>query len=97
MITIADLEKTAEQIVANLIDHETSINFIAGMVGILPEVAIAEKALPMIMGLLKFMQQETGKSLPEVFTDLMNHVTPGEPNSPILSPTLDDPSRPGSG
>jgi hypothetical protein len=96
MTTISDLEKTAQMIVDNIIDHETSINFIAGMMGIGPEVAIAEKFLPMIAGLLQFLQQSTGKPLIEVLPDLMNHITPGEPNLPSLGPPSQDPSAQGS-
>ena len=97
MISIADLEKTGEQIVQNLLDHQASINFIAGMMGIGPEVALAEKALPLLVGVLKFMQQESGKSLTEVFSDLMNHNIPGLPNSSALAGPSQDPSAQGSG
>lgn len=84
-LSLTDLEKTAEQIIENVIDHETTINAIAGMVGILPEVTLAEKFLPMVAGALQFMQQESGKPLTQVFIDFMNHITPGQPNSPILT------------
>lgn len=87
-ISIAEIEKTAESIVNNIIDHETSINLIAGMVGILPEVAVAEKALPIIAGVLQYMQGTSGKSLIQVFGDLMSHLTPGQPNSPVLAPNV---------
>lgn len=98
-VNIADLETTAIQIVQNVIDHESSINFIAGMMGVLPEVVLAEKFLPMLVGTLKFMQQSTGKPLTDVMGDLMNHISPGGPLSPILSPPgtptdgLDDASK----
>jgi hypothetical protein len=85
-VTAAGLESTGIAIVENIIDHEGSINMIAGMVGILPEVAFAEKFLPMIVGALKFMQEETGKSMAEVASDLMNHISPNGPLSPVLSP-----------
>lgn len=85
-VSIANLESTGIQIVQNVIDHEGTINMIAGMVGIAPEVAFAEKFLPMLVGTLKFMQQETGKGLADVFNDLMNHISPGGPLSPVLSP-----------
>ena len=84
-ISIADLAKTAENIVEGVIEHEGLINTIAGAVGILPQVALAEKALPLLAGVLKFMQQETGKDLIDVFGDLLGHLTPGKPNSPVLT------------
>lgn len=85
-ITIADLEKAAESIVEGVIDHEGLINVIAGTVGILPAVSLAEKALPLLAGVLQFLQQESGKGLVETFTDLINHLTPGQPNAPALAP-----------
>ena len=85
MVTAVDLEKTGQQIVESIIDHEGTINMIAGMVGILPEVAFAEKFLPMIVGALKFMQEQSGKSLAEVAGNLMDHISPNGPLSPILS------------
>jgi hypothetical protein len=84
-ISLSDLEKTGAQIIQNVIDHEGTINLIAGAVGILPEVTMAEKFLPMIAGALQFMQQESGKGLIDVFSDFMSHITPGQANSPILS------------
>jgi hypothetical protein len=87
-ISISDLEKTGAQIVQNIIDHEGTINVIAGMMGILPAVALAEKFLPLLVGTLTFMQQASGKSLIDVTTDLANHITPGQANSPILAPTV---------
>ncbi len=84
-ISLADIEKTASAIIQGISEHQTLINMIATSVGIMPEVALAEKALPMIAGILQFMQQESGKSLPDVFADLMSHLTPGQPNSPVLT------------
>jgi len=95
-ISITDLGTTAGNIIQGITEHEALINMIAGAVGILPEVALAEKFLPMIAGLLQFMGQQSGKSLPDVVTEVMNHLTPGQPNSPILSSVL-DPSQSGSG
>lgn len=86
MTTIADLEKLGETIVNNIIDHETSINMLAGLAGLSEPVALAEKFLPAIAGALHFMQQETGKPWMEIVSDLMNHITAGQPNAPILSP-----------
>ena len=86
MTTIADIEKAASNIVAGVIDHEGLINTIAGAVGILPEVALAEKFLPLVAGVLQYMQGN-GSSLQQAFQDLVNHVTPGAPNSPQLAPT----------
>lgn len=90
MTTISDLEKIGSQIVANIIDHEAEINFIANLSGVGVEVSYAEKALPYIKTTLDFLQQETGKSPIDVFKDWLSHNTPGKPNSPVLSPTATD-------
>lgn len=87
MTSIADIEKLGETIVNNIIDHEASINMLAGLAGLSVPVAYAEKFLPMIASTLHFMQQETGKPWTEVLSDLMSHLTPGQPNAPVLSPT----------
>jgi hypothetical protein len=85
-INIADIEKTAANIVNGIIEHETLINMIATTVGIMPAVAIAEKGLPFIVGVLQFLQQESGKPWTEVIADFFAHNTPGQPNIPILGP-----------
>lgn len=94
MTTIADIEKTAENIIQGVIDHEGLINTIASLTGLMPAVAIAEKALPFIAGILQFLQQESGKSLPEVLGDFFTHNTPSKPNIPVLGPVLPDPNSP---
>lgn len=83
--TAANILTIANNIVQGVTDHEGLINTIAGMAGILPEVSLAEKALPMLAAVLQFMQQETGKGLLEVFQDLLNHLTPGAPNAAVLT------------
>src|SRR5258708_36912143 len=96
MTTITDLETTASNIVKGVMEHEMLINTIAGAVGILPEVELAEKLLPLIAGVLQVMQGQSGKSLLDVFGELVNHVVPGQPNSPILSGGMPDASTQGS-
>ncbi len=85
-MNIADIEKLGETIVNNIIDHQTSINMLASLAGLSVPVALAEKFLPMIAATLHFMQQETGKPWMEVLSDLMAHLTPGQPNAPVLAP-----------
>jgi hypothetical protein len=46
---------------------------------------MAEKILPVISSVLSFMEQETGKGLVQVVEDLLQHLTPGQPNSAVLS------------
>lgn len=90
MFNVADIEKAAEQIIKNVQEHEGSLNFIAGLAGILPEVQLAEKALPLLVQGLHLIEQETGKSPLDAFKDLVDHLTPSAPNSVVLSP---DPSE----
>lgn len=84
-ISVADIEKTAATVIDGVISHEDLINTVASLGGFLPAVTFAEKGLPVLRAALQFMQQETGKSWTDVFSDLMAHLTPGQANSPILS------------
>lgn len=86
-ITAAGIIDIGNKIVEGVVDHEGLINTIAGMAGILPEVSLAEKALPILQLILQFLEQETGKGPLEVFKDLISHITPGGPLSPSLSET----------
>ena|SRR6266436_5650542 len=97
MTTVTDLEKAAQNVIQGVMDHEMLINMIAGAVGILPEVALAEKLLPLLAGVLQVMQGQGGGSLMDVFGQLVNHIVPGQPNSPILNGPSQDPSAQGSG
>src|SRR5258707_6130868 len=96
MTTITDFETTASNIVKGVMEHEMLINTIAGAVGVLPEVELAEKLLPLVAGVLQFMQGQGGGNLMDVFNQLVNHIVPGQPNSQILGPSQ-DPSAQGSG
>jgi hypothetical protein len=86
--TAANLMTIAENILQGVESHQGLINSIAGMAGILPEVSLAEKALPMVCAVLQFMQEESGKGLLEVFQDLLNHLTPGQPNATELNAVI---------
>ena len=85
MTSAADIAKIGSGIVEGVIDHEGLINMIATAAGIMPAVALAEKALPLIAAALNFMAQEAGKSPMDVFGDLVKHLTPGAPNAPALA------------
>lgn len=84
-ISVGGLVDIANNILTGVADHEDLINTIAGLAGVGPEVALAEKALPMVAAALKFMQSETGKGPVDVFHDFLNHITPSQPNSTALS------------
>jgi hypothetical protein len=86
--TAANLMTIAGNILQGVESHQGLINSIAGMAGILPEVSLAEKALPMVCAVLQFMQEESGKGLLEVFQDLLNHLTPGQPNATELNAVI---------
>ena len=90
MTTISNLAKTGETVLQGVIDHESMINVVAGMTGVLPEVLFAEKAFPIIILALRAIQQSSGKSWGEAFSDLMDHLTPGKPAAPALSAPGDD-------
>jgi hypothetical protein len=42
----------------------------------------------MVCAVLQFMQEESGKGLLEVFQDLLNHLTPGQPNATELNAVI---------
>jgi hypothetical protein len=83
--TAANIMDMAQKILAGIADHEGLINTVADLAGFGPEVSMAEKILPVISSVLSFMEQETGKGLVQVVEDLLQHLTPGQPNSPVLS------------
>lgn len=88
MTTPANIITLVSNIVRGVEEHEGLINTIAGMAGILPEVSLAEKALPAIVAVLTFLQEETGKAPLDVFRDFLNHITPGAANSSTLGPDI---------
>lgn len=91
-ISIAGAAKVAETIVEGVIDHEQIINDVAAMIPGMPMAAVtyAEKGLPALRAALIFIQQESGKSWAEAFSDLIDHLTPGKPAATALSPTAGD-------
>lgn len=48
-------------------------------------VALMEQLFPVVMNAVKTVQQDTGKSPVQVIEDVINHLTPGAPNSPALT------------
>ena len=84
-ITAASIVSIGENILQGITDHEGLINTIAGLAGIGPEVSMAEKLLPLLITVLQFLEQETGKGLVQVVEDLISHVTPGQSGAPALA------------
>jgi hypothetical protein len=85
--TVGDLYTIAENTLQGVEDHQGLIETIGGLAGILPAVSLIMKAVPFLIGALRFMKAETGKSWLDVFKDFLNHNTPGQPNSQVLNPT----------
>lgn len=85
--TPSDIAKIVEQILAAATDHEDVINMIAGIAGVLPEVSLAEKALPAIITILQVLQGGNSRSPLDALQVFLNHNTPGMPNAPELAPT----------
>jgi hypothetical protein len=71
--TFADVTALAKKVVDGVIADEPEINTIATMAGILPEVAMAEKGLPILALGLQVIAQETGKTPGQVFADVISH------------------------
>jgi hypothetical protein len=86
-LKVADIEALAVTTLNGVVARESEINIVAGMAGILPEVTVAEHVVPLVVVALQFMQQESGKTLLQTAEDFISHVTPGLPNSPVLSAT----------
>ena len=73
-MNLLDIEKAAEQALQAAIDHEGIINSIATMTGILPQVSLIEKSLPIGVALLQFAEQETGKPPLDILKDFLDHM-----------------------
>ncbi len=83
--TATDILTIITNILQGATEHEALINTIAGGAGILPEVSLAEKALPAIVAVLQVLEQGGAVSPLAALQALFNHITPGQPNSPILT------------
>jgi hypothetical protein len=55
-----------------------------------PQAAVITPFLPLfqqVISAVDIVQQDTGKPVLDVIQDVINHLTPGQPNAPALSPT----------
>ena len=85
--TPSDIATIVENIIKAAEDHEDIINTVAGLAGILPEVSLAEKALPAIIAVLQLLQGGGSASPLDALGALLSHLTPGMPNAPERAPT----------
>ena len=74
--------------------------FISGMIGFIPGGAVAVPFMPLVGELLQAIDNaakdvaagNTGAAAQDILSEVMNHMTKGKPNSPILSETATPPS-----
>ena len=64
--------------------------FLSLIPGLGPWASVAIAAVSFFSGAVQTVQQASGQSLPAAVTEVLNHLTPGKPNSPNLSPTSDN-------
>lgn len=70
-----------------------ALPFVSGLIGFIPGGAVAVPFLPLVGELLQVIDNaakavssgNTGAAAQDVLQEIMNHLTPGKPNSPILS------------
>jgi hypothetical protein len=68
--------------------------FIAPLLGFIPGAAVAEPFLPLVGDLLTALDNAAkavaagnpGAAATDILQELINHLTPGQPNSPALGP-----------
>jgi hypothetical protein len=62
---------------------------VAGVGGFVPGgtafIQLVGLALPVVQNAIKFIMQEEGKDPMAAFQDFLQHISPGQPNSPSLS------------
>lgn len=71
----------------------TALPFISGIIGFIPGAAIAVPFMPLVSeGLMALdnaakavAEGNPGAGIEDILTEIKNHLTPGMPNSPILS------------
>ena len=70
-----------------------ALPFISFMLGFIPGAQVAVPFMPFALGALKALDEAAkkvadgnpGAAAQDVLQEVMNHLTPGKPNSPILS------------
>ena len=100
MADIASVAKTAETVVEDVLKVEPTIATIAGMFipGASPVVAVVQPAVlaaaPFVENALNAIAAGNGGAALSAFIELLQHITPGKPNSATLTPSA---SAQGSG
>lgn len=107
---IASAAQAAENVINDVMKVEPTIATMAGMFvpGAAPVVATAQPfvmmAIPFVMRALDSIAQKNGGDAFGAVLELLNHISPGRPNSTILTaplqqgqPAAVDPSKLGSG
>ena len=90
--SIGSIAKTAETVVEDVLKVEPTVATIAGMFvpGAAPIVAVVQPAImaaaPFIENALNELAAGNGGNALEAFIQLLQHISPNQPNSPILTP-----------
>lgn len=71
----------------------TALPFISSIIAFVPGAQVAVPFMPLVGELLAVVDNaakavaagNTGAAVEDIFTEIKNHLTPGQPNSPILS------------
>lgn len=92
-VDVAGAAKTAESVVENVMKVEPTVATIAGMFvpGAAPIVAIVQPAVlaaaPFVENALNAIAAGNGGDALSAFIELLQHITPGKPNSTTLTPS----------
>lgn len=82
-----------------------ALPFVSGMIGFIPGGAVAIPFMPLVAEFLQVVDSAAksvaagnpGAAATDVLQEVMNHLMPGKPNSPILSAQAPSESAQGSG
>jgi hypothetical protein len=76
--------------------------YISGMIGFIPGAAVAEPFMPLVGEILQAVDNaakavqagNTSAAINDILTEIRNHLTPGLPNSSVLSSPAVNPNTP---
>jgi len=92
---IADVAKTVETVDEAVMK---ALPFVSGLIGFIPGGAVAIPFMPLVAEFLHVVDNaakavaegNSGAAVSDILQEIMSHLTPGKPNSPILSAPASD-------
>jgi hypothetical protein len=90
-VNVGEIASTAEKVLESVMKFEPTVATMAGMFvpGAAPVVAMVQPELlilaPFVENALKAIAVGKGGNIADAFIELIQHITPGHPNSPSLN------------